>query len=138
MPVISKSLKQDPETYAIIGAAMSVHRSLGCGFLEAVYQEALEKEFILKNIPYNRECKLNINYKDMPLETYYKSDFICFDTVIVELKALSFITSKEESQVINYSKATGLRKALLLNFGARSLQYKRFVYGGYKPSSLEE
>ncbi|MCK4530992.1 MAG: GxxExxY protein [Candidatus Marinimicrobia bacterium] len=116
---------------------MSVHRSLGVGFLEAVYQEALEKEFKLIKIPYLREQKLEINYKGTALDTFYKADFICFKSVIVELKALPYITSKEESQVINYLKASSIKRALLLNFGARSLQYKRFVYGNYKPEALE-
>ena len=85
-----------------------------------------------------RESKLEIKYKNLPLNTFYKSDFICYDSVIVELKALPYISGKEESQVINYLKATGLKRALLLNFGARSLQYKRFVYNNYKPESPEK
>lgn len=136
--MIPKSYKQDPQTYEIIGAAMSVHKCLGCGFLESVYQEALEKEFQLSKIPYSREHKLEIIYKGFPLESYYKTDFICYKSVIVELKALSYITSREESQVINYLKATGLKRGLLLNFGARSLQYKRFVYNNYVPETLEK
>ncbi|MCD6447158.1 MAG: GxxExxY protein [Candidatus Marinimicrobia bacterium] len=131
------SYKDDPQTYAIIGAAMNVHKSLGTGFLEAVYQEALEKEFKLIKLPYSREQKLEVNYKGVTLDTFYKADFICFKSIIVELKALPYITSKEESQVINYLKASGIKRALLLNFGARSLQYKRFVYGNYKPEALE-
>lgn len=134
---IPESYKEDPQTYAIIGAAMSVHRSLGCGFLEAVYQEALKKEFQIINIPYLKEKKLDVEYKGRTLDTFYKADFIYYDAVIVELKALPCISGKEESQVINYLKATGLKRALLLNFGARSLQYKRFVYNNYKPESIE-
>ena len=136
--MIPKSYKEDPQTYHIIGAAMNVHKSLGCGFLEAVYQEALEKEFQMNKIPYGREVKLEIKYKGLPLNTFYKSDFICYDSIIIELKALSTISSKEESQIINYLKATGLKRGLLLNFGARSLQYKRFVYNNYVPESLEK
>jgi GxxExxY protein len=134
---IPSSYKDDPQTYTIIGAAMNVHKSLGTGFLEAVYQEALEKEFRLIKLPYLREQKLEVNYKGVALDTFYKADYICYDSIIVELKALSYITSKEESQVINYLKATGLKRALLLNFGSRSLQYKRFVYGNYKPETLD-
>ena len=133
----TKSEQQDPQTYAIIGTAMNVHKSLGCGFLEAVYQEALEKEFQLNDIPYEREKKLEVQYKGYSLDTYYKSDFICYDSIIVELKALSYISSTEETPVINYLKATWLKRGLLLNFGARSLQYKRFVYNNYVPESLE-
>ena len=119
---------KDPQTYAIIGAAMRVHQELGFGFLEAVYQEAFERELQIQNIPYQREVELPVFYRDIKLNTYYKADFICFDTVIVELKALSNISGTEESQVINYLKASGKSKALLINFGAKPLQYKGLVF----------
>jgi len=119
---------RDGQTYAIIGAAMTVHRELGCGFLEAVYQEALEREFQLQNIPYEREKLLPILYRGEPLNTLYQADFVCFGSVVVELKALSELAGREESQVINYLKASGLHKALLINFGTTSLQHKRLVY----------
>ena len=119
---------RDKQTYAIIGAAMTVHRGLGAGFLEAVYQEALEKEFSFLKIPYKREAKLPIYYRGEQLRSYYQADFICFDSIIVELKALQRISGIEESQVINYLKASGLHKGLLLNFGTKSLQHKRFVF----------
>ncbi|MEA3391365.1 MAG: GxxExxY protein [Candidatus Marinimicrobia bacterium] len=128
---------KDPETYALIGLAMEVYNNIGSGFLEAVYQEALEKEFRLIKLPYLREQKLEVDYKGVALDTFYKADYICYDSIIVELNALSYITSKEESQVINYLKVTGLKRALLLNFGSRSLQYKRFIYGNYKPETLD-
>ena len=118
---------KDKETYTIIGAAMSVHRELGNGFLEAVYQEALEREFQFLNIPYEREKKLPINYRGKILKTYYQTDFICYSTVIVELKALQQLSGNEEAQVLNYLKASGLHRALLINFGTKSLQYKRLV-----------
>ncbi|MBN1290509.1 MAG: GxxExxY protein [Candidatus Latescibacteria bacterium] len=120
--------KKDTETYAIIGAAMTVHKEMGCGFLEAVYQEALEKELQIQAIPYNREVELPVYYRDIRLKAYYKADFICFGTVIVELKALPNISGNEEAQVINYLKASGKNKALLINFGSQQVQYKRFVY----------
>lgn len=126
--VCESSAERDPETYAIIGAAMSVHRTLGCGFLEAVYQEALAVELQVCSIPYEREKVLPIFYRGNMLRTSYKADFVCSGTVIVELKALSCFSGKEEAQIINYLKASGLQKALLLNFGSSSLQYKRFVY----------
>ena len=119
--------ESDPRTYAIIGAAMEVHRQLGCGFLEPVYQEALEMEFIERTIPYNAQDKFLISYKGKFLETYYKPDFICFESVVIELKALSRLSSVEESQVINYLKVTGFHTGLLINFGSRSLEHRRFV-----------
>lgn len=118
---------RDSETYAIIGAAMEVHRELGCGFLEAVYQEAFERELRALAIPFEREKALPVVYKGAQLHTFYKADFICFGSVIVEIKALQKLSGIEEAQVINYLKASGLHKALLLNFGTTSLQYKRLV-----------
>ena len=115
------------EVYQIIGAAMEVHKELGCGFLEAVYQEALEIEFQLRKIPYLREPKLNIYYKEQILTKYYEADFICFDNIIVELKALSNLISDHESQMLNYLKATKLKVGVLINFGRQSLEYKRMV-----------
>ncbi|MEA3358918.1 MAG: GxxExxY protein [Thermodesulfobacteriota bacterium] len=120
--------KRDPETYAIIGAAMAVHSDLGHGFLEAVYQEAFELELQTRSVPYEREKELPIYYREQKLRTFYKADFVCFDSVIVELKALLSLSGKEESQVLNYLKASGLNKALLVNFGVSRLQYKRFVF----------
>jgi GxxExxY protein len=120
--------KRDRETYAIIGAAMRVHGELGHGFLEAVYQEALEKEFLIQAIDYQREVEIPVFYRSEKLRTAYRADFICYNRVIVELKALQGISGVEISQVINYLKATGLPKALLLNFGTPQLQYKRLVF----------
>lgn len=119
--------ESDPRTYAIIGAAMEVHRQLGCGFLEPIYQEAMAIELTISVIPFRRELKFPITYKDCKLETYYRPDFICFDSVIVELKALGRLSSIEEAQVINYLKVTGYHTGLLLNFGTRSLEQRRFV-----------
>jgi GxxExxY protein len=119
---------KDPQTYAIIGVAMRVHQELGFGFLEAVYQEAFERELQIQKIPYKREAELPVFYRDEKLNTYYKADFICFDEVIVELKALQNISGNEESQVINYLKASQKSRGLLLNFGAKRLQYKRLAF----------
>ncbi len=120
--------RRDEDTYAVIGAAMAVHNELGCGFLEAVYHETLEQEFLIRRIPYVREKKLAIYYKGQVMQSYYQADFICFDSVIVELKALQKLSGIEEAQVINYLKASGLNKALLINFGTARLDYKRLVF----------
>jgi GxxExxY protein len=106
---------------------MEVHTQLGCGFLEPVYQEALAIEFTTRNIPFVREVKLPLAYKGQPLDTRYSPDFICFTSVVVELKALQHTGGTEEAQVINYLKVTGYETGLLINFGARTLQHRRFV-----------
>ena len=120
-------IQNDPRTYAIIGAAMEVHKHLGCGFLEAVYQEAMELEMIERNIPVESQVQLPIHYKGRLLQTFYRADVIGYGSVIVELKALGQIGGIEEAQIINYLKATGYETGLILNFGRTSLEYKRFV-----------
>jgi GxxExxY protein len=119
--------EKDPQTYTIIGAAMAVHCELGHGFLEAIYQAALEKEFQKQKINYEREKRLPVYYGGEVIAEYH-ADFLCFGEVIVELKALGKISGNEEAQIINYLKASGLHRGLLINFGTRSLQYKRLVF----------
>jgi len=106
---------------------MDVHSTLGCGFLEAVYQEALLIELRKRGIPTKKEVKLEINYKGQTLSKYYEADFICYDKIIVEIKALSELSGIDEAQIINYLKATGLKIGLLINFGAESLEHKRLL-----------
>lgn len=119
---------RDTETYQIIGAAVEVHRVLGCGFLEAVYQEALAREFALRGIMFVREVELPVVYKDKPLDVSYRADFVCFEKIIVELKAIEKLREIDKAQIINYLKATGFQRGLLFNFGARSLEYERLIY----------
>ena len=107
---------------------MEVHKTLGCGFLEAVYQEALTNEFELSKVPYKRESQIPIKYKGVELATSYRADFVCFENIIVEIKAIKELTEIEEAQILNYLKATGLKIGLLFNFGAKSLDYKRFIF----------
>lgn len=116
------------ESYAINGAAMEVYNNLGHGFLEAVYQEALEKEFKLRNIPYEREKELTISYKGEALKQTYKADFVCYGKIIVELKAVASLDEAHRSQVYNYLHATGYSLGLILNFGySDGLEHERIV-----------
>ena len=120
---------RDERTYKIIGAAIEVHKELGCGFLEAVYQEALGREFTSQGIPFKSQPVVQIIYKGRPLNKTYQPDFVCYEEVILEIKAISNLSGIEEAQLINYLKATGLKVGLLINFGAKSLEHKRLVYG---------
>lgn len=126
--------RRDALTYEIIGTAMAVHRELGHGFLEAVYQVALANEFNHLGIPFQKEQHLPVSYRGEVIAEY-QADFICYDKIIVELKALQKLSGVEEAQVINYLKATGLQRGLLINFGARSLQQKRLVFTHQKGST---
>jgi len=120
-------MQKDPETFAIIAAAMEVHSELGRGFLELVHQTALALEFQEREIPFTAEVALLIRYQRKLLACAYRTDFVCFESIIVETKAIATLTSADEAQLINELKATGLQRGLLLNFGAESLEYKRLV-----------
>lgn len=115
------------ESYRIIGSCMTVHKKLGSGFLDSVYMEAMEIQFNEDSIPCIKETKLRILYDDKLMDKYFKADFLCFDKIIVELKATPFIHSNDVAQVLNYLKATGLKLGILVNFGEKSLAYKRII-----------
>ncbi len=117
----------EEECYSIIGACFEVHKELGPGFLEAVYQEALTIEFNKRKIPFEKEKELRLYYKNIKLEKKYKVDFCCHEKIIIEIKALTGLMSEHESQLINYLTATKLRLGILVNFGERSLKYKRII-----------
>ncbi len=115
------------ECYQIIGAAMEVHKELGSGLLEAVYQEALELEFKERGIPYEREKKLVVNYKGHQLEKYYIADFVCYGKIILELKAVEALLPVHTSQVLNYLNIADMKLGIIMNFSSNSLSYKRVV-----------
>lgn len=116
------------ESYAVIGAAMDVYYRLGCGFLEPVYQEALAIEFGLRGVPFTAQTRLPIRYKDYILKKGYRADFVCFDKIIVEIKAQTALVAIDWAQLLNYMKASQFRVGLLFNFGSvKDLEKKRMV-----------
>jgi len=115
------------ESYNIIGACMRVHATLGSGFLEAVYQEALEKELTKSNLPYSRQYKLALYYDGEKLKKYYVADFLLYNSIILEIKAIDYLSPKINDQLRNYLKATNSRLGLLVNFGKSSLEYRRLL-----------
>jgi GxxExxY protein len=116
------------EVYAVMGAAIEVHRELGAGFLEAVYQDAMERELSARSIAFESQRELLIQYKGQPLGKSYVCDLLCFDKVLVELKAMDRLTGREESQLINYLKAANLPVGLLINFGSHGkLEWRRLI-----------
>ena len=115
------------ESFNIIGAAMEVHKIVGCGFTEPLYQDALEQELRLRGIPYERERIFSFTYKGIILCKTFRPDFICYNNVIVELKTVADFTDEHFAQVYNYLKATGMELGILINFGKKSLEYKRVL-----------
>jgi GxxExxY protein len=116
------------ESYRIIGSCMKVHTELGPGFLESVYQEALEKQFRKDSVPYEREKLLPVYFEGDLLKKHFKADFVCFGEIIVELKATPFIYQNDMDQIMNYLTATKIKLGLLVCFGSKSLTYKRFLH----------
>lgn len=127
MDLLEQGIIYKSESYDIIGACMEVHRQLGCGFLEQVYQEALSIELKERAIPFVREKRLMINYKGHLLKKEYIADFVCFDKILLEIKALNKLKSEHLAQTLNYLKATDYKLGILINFGTTSLKYKRVI-----------
>ena len=115
------------KTYAIIGACIKVHNTLGSGFVESVYQEALEKEFVARNIDFIRQKRLNLFYDGQLMTKYFIADFLCFKEIVLEIKAVDYIINEHQRQLLNYLKASRLPLGLLVNFGQTSLQIKRLI-----------
>lgn len=115
------------ECYDIVGVAMKVHSTLGFGFLEAVYQEAIALGLSLAKIPFSEQHELKIRLWGRELKKTYYADFLVFDQIIVEIKAQKALTTADESQLLNYMKASDKKVGLLINFGAPSLEFKRFI-----------
>lgn len=115
------------EAYKIVGACMEVHNTLGSGFLESVYQEALAREFVEREIPFVPQWGIDVYYKDVKLDKKFFADFICFENIVIEIKAMEGLVPEHEAQLINYLKATNKPLGLLINFGGPKLQYKRFA-----------
>ena len=113
------------ESYDVIGAAIEVHKQLGCGFVEPVYQEAFAEELKLRKIPFEQEKVFTVTYKGKVLPKEFRADFVCYNQIIVELKAVSEFAEEHYAQVYNYLKASGMQLGLLINFGKTSLEYKR-------------
>jgi GxxExxY protein len=126
--MISEELLYKDEVYAIIGAAIEVHKELGNGFLESVYEEALKIELAARNIPFQTQVRLPVYYKGQLLGKEFVADCIAYNLIILELKCVSRLSGTEQAQIINYLKATGLQLGLLINFGSTGiLDWKRFV-----------
>lgn len=124
----SSVLLYEQETFSLLGACFEVYKELGCGFLEPVYQEALEREFKSNQIQYIAQPLLEISYKGLQLNQFYKPDFICYNKIIVELKTVSALLDIHRSQLRNYLKATNLKVGLLINFGHHPLlEHERFI-----------
>jgi GxxExxY protein len=126
------------ENYKIVGACMKVHSALGPGFPEAVYQEALEKEFTAQGIPFVRQKKLPVLYNGEKLKKYYVADFLCYDHIVVEIKAQDFLSKTNFNQLKNSLKAINLKLGILVNFGFPSLTYKRMINASCNSMKLDE
>ena len=123
------------KSYALMGACFNVYKAMGCGFLENVYQECLEIEFEEQGIPFEFYKELKLKYRNKQLKQTYKPDFICYDKIIVEIKAVSMLADEHSAQILNYLNATGMKLGILVNFGNYpKLEYERFVLTMEKPT----
>lgn len=122
-------LLQKEEVFRLVGSAMTVHRELGSGFLEAVYHEALEIQFLEDGIPFESKVELDVRFKDRLLKKRYEADFVCFNSIIVEIKSMDRLTTLDQAQLLNYLRASGKKVGVLFNFGSSpTLEWKRFVF----------
>ncbi len=137
MSTTTASTERDPQTAAVIAAAIEVHRHMGRGFLEYVYRTPLELELLDRGVPFKREVQYPIVYKGKRTGIAFRVDLVCYGAVIVELKAMKALTGSERAQVINYLRASGLERALLLNFGTPILSIERFVNSARPTRALE-
>lgn len=128
---------RDPQTGAVLAAAIEVHRTLGCGFFEQVYEQALIVELTLRSIPFQTELTLDVRYKGELLPTRYRPDLVCFGSVIVEIKALPALTPTHQAQALNYLKVSALERALLLNFGGTRLECRRVILSADRRQKIE-
>ena len=124
---MSKLISQE-ETFKVIGACINVHKKLGNGFSEDVYHQAIEKELLNANIPFEQQKKLPIYYDGEPLGTFFSADFVCYEKVLLEIKSVPVILDQMKQQVLNYLKSSQIEVGLLINFGEQSLKWKRLVH----------
>lgn len=136
MPQMDTDDKRDPQTYAVIGACMEIHSIPGPGFTEVVYHEAAKIEFPLHGIPFVHEAPLSIYFREQKLPTVFRADFLCYDDLIVEFKAIQKMGENEMRQIVNELAASRIHRGLLINFGAPKLEYKRVVFGQPKSPQL--
>ncbi len=132
-----KKLIFKEKSYALQGAIFEVYKKMGSGFLESVYQECLEKEFDLRKIPFKIQLELTLSYKNIPLNQTYRADFICLDSILIEIKAVSEISDIHRAQLLNYLKATSLKLGLLVNFSSY-LQIKKILKIDYPRGRAKE
>ena len=124
---MSKLLYEE-ETFKVIGACINVHKKLGNGFSETVYHQAIEKEFLNANIPFEEQKKVPIYYDGEPLDSFFVADFVCYNNILLDIKLVPNIQDQMQQQVVKYLKSSNIEVGMLINFGEQSLKWKRFVH----------